>query len=225
MKERHASNEDKPWENSFENNRDEQGNYSRTAARKKVQGRTVLTTSLIAIFVVIILGTIALYFITQSTSTKQVESSSKIEVISSSSASKSASHHASIKEHEASSSTKSVKVSSKAQALGSSQKAEIAKAQSEAVQAESSTKKLEHELEHQAKKERALKHEHPTASESRAATSSSMKAPGQYITIRNGQGIFGIARDNGLTVNKLLQLNPGLTVRSTILPGQKLRVS
>ena len=43
-------NDEKPWEKTFEEDRDEQGNYSRTANRRNAKNNTMLTTSLLIIF-------------------------------------------------------------------------------------------------------------------------------------------------------------------------------
>ena len=44
-------NDEKPWEKTFEEDRDEQGNYSRTANRRNAKNNTMLTTSLLIIFI------------------------------------------------------------------------------------------------------------------------------------------------------------------------------
>ena len=43
-------------------------------------------------------------------------------------------------------------------------------------------------------------------------------------TVAKGEGLWGIARQHGLTVDQLANLN-GLTRTSTIHPGQTLRVA
>jgi len=45
----------------------------------------------------------------------------------------------------------------------------------------------------------------------------------QYITVRSGDTLGHIARRNGTTVQRLCQLN-GITPRTVIRPGQRLRV-
>ena len=46
----------------------------------------------------------------------------------------------------------------------------------------------------------------------------------QYISVPAGQGLYRVAVNNGLTLDQLLQLNPGLTANSSISPGQQIRV-
>ena len=91
--------EKKPWESNFEENRDEAGNYSRTASRRNTRNNTMITTSLLVIFVVIIIGTIALYFVSQHSAAAQkqaprVAESSRVHV-----AKKAASKPKSVKHH------------------------------------------------------------------------------------------------------------------------------
>lgn len=73
----------KPWENTFEDEKDELGNYSRTASRKSSHKNAVLTNSLLLVFVVIVIGTIALYFISQKTANKTFDDNGNVEVVSS----------------------------------------------------------------------------------------------------------------------------------------------
>ena len=44
-----------------------------------------------------------------------------------------------------------------------------------------------------------------------------------YATVGAGQGIYRVAVNNGLTVQQLLQLNPGLA-GTELKPGQQVRV-
>lgn len=66
-----------------------------------------------------------------------------------------------------------------------------------------------------------------TTSSSQAKSSSgasSTKNGKRYAEVGSGQGIYRVAVNNGLTVDQLLQMNPGLSSGSTITPGQKVRV-
>lgn len=56
---------------------------------------------------------------------------------------------------------------------------------------------------------------------SSSASSSSMTAV--YTTVESGQGIYRVAKDNGLTVAELASLN-GITTTTAIHPGERLRV-
>lgn len=61
----------------------------------------------------------------------------------------------------------------------------------------------------------------------RRATASTAKSSGksssQYVTVKSGDSLSRIASRNHTTVDKLCKLN-GMTTKSTIKPGQKLRV-
>jgi len=65
-----------------------------------------------------------------------------------------------------------------------------------------------------------------SSSTSKATTSSSSSAKtsasGSYYTVKSGDNLGAIAKKNGLKLNKLKELNPG--VSTFIKPGQKLRV-
>ena len=60
-----------------------------------------------------------------------------------------------------------------------------------------------------------------TVSES-SSSSSSSNSEAKYVTVSSGQGIYRVAVNNGLTVDQLLQLNPGMG--SNLNPGQQVRV-
>lgn len=66
--------------------------------------------------------------------------------------------------------------------------------------------------------------EESSSSVSEESSSSSQSEGSQYVTVAAGQGLYRIAVNNGLTVDQLVQLNPGLTPSSTVTPGQQLRV-
>ena len=73
------------------------------------------------------------------------------------------------------------------------------------------------------KKSSAKKHKE-SSSVSEESSSSSQSEGSQYVTVAAGQGLYRIAVNNRLTVDQLVQLNPGLTPSSTVTPGQQLRV-
>lgn len=56
-----------------------------------------------------------------------------------------------------------------------------------------------------------------------ASSSSGSKSSTQYVTVKSGDSLSKIANRNHTTVNKLCKLN-GLTTKSKIKPGQKIRV-
>lgn len=185
----------KPWENQFEDERDDRGNYSRTANKRKNRNNTVLTTSLLIIFIVIILGTIGLYFLSQKTATKTVENDAdSVEVVTSSEGKRKSSST-----HKAKKAT-----SKKEEKQATSTSAETTSSKSEASSSEVSSSSS-------------------VVSSSSAASSSSQEAK-QYATVGQGQGIYRVATNNGLTVDQLIQLNPGLSTSSQLSPGQQVRI-
>ena len=65
-----------------------------------------------------------------------------------------------------------------------------------------------------------------TSSSSALASSSSASSSSTtavYTTVESGQGIYRVAKDNGLTVAELASLN-GITTTTAIHPGERLRV-
>ena len=62
-------------------------------------------------------------------------------------------------------------------------------------------------------------------SSSKTASSNTAKNSGgsKYYTVRKGDTLYGVARKNNISLNELLKLN-GLTAKSTIHAGKKLRV-
>ncbi|WP_368887159.1 SAG1386/EF1546 family surface-associated protein [Limosilactobacillus fermentum] len=65
-----------------------------------------------------------------------------------------------------------------------------------------------------------------TSSSSALASSlsaSSSSTTAVYTTVESGQGIYRVAKDNGLTVAELASLN-GITTTTAIHPGERLRV-
>lgn len=74
----------KPWEKTFEEIKDDKGNYSRRASRQSNRRNTMLTTILLGVFVVIIISTIIFYFVSQRASKQNVSNDDSIEVVSSS---------------------------------------------------------------------------------------------------------------------------------------------
>ena len=56
-----------------------------------------------------------------------------------------------------------------------------------------------------------------------SSTSSSSSSSKKYVTVKKGDSLSKIANRNNTTVNKICKLN-GLTTKSTIKPGQKIRV-
>ena len=60
--------------------------------------------------------------------------------------------------------------------------------------------------------------------ESQEETYTESTSDEKYISAPAGQGLYRIAVNNGLTLDQLLDLNPGLTPNSSLSPGQQVRV-
>ena len=58
----------------------------------------------------------------------------------------------------------------------------------------------------------------------RAAKAAAERAAARYYTIRKGDTLSTIARKNGTTISKICRLNQGLTPRTTLKIGRKIRV-
>ena len=199
MGNRNDNHDDKPWEKKFEDGKDENGLYSRRASKRKDKLNSRLPLLLLLVFCFVIVATIALYFISLKTAAQPTNDDGRnIEVVTSSS-SKSFFKKSSAKKHKKSSSTKKEAESSSSQTESSSQAESSSESESSSA-AESSS------------------------SVSEESSSSSQSEGSQYVTVAAGQGLYRIAVNNGLTVDQLVQLNPGLTPSSTVTPGQQLRV-
>ncbi len=142
------------------------------------------------------MGTIALYFISQRTAAnKTLNSDNKVEVISSSKK----------KSEKKKSARKAAEPKSSATtAANDSEKDSENTKTSDSVDSSSSSE--------------------PSSSSSSQESSSTDESNGTYVTVGAGQGLYRVATNNGLSVNELLQLNPGLSAGSTINPGQRVRI-
>ncbi|WP_334116272.1 SAG1386/EF1546 family surface-associated protein [Ligilactobacillus sp.] len=198
MSNRNDNHDDKPWEKKFEDGKDENGLYSRRASKRKDKLNSRLPALLLLGFCFVIAATIALYFISLKTAAQPTnDDGGNIEVVTSSS-SKKTSGKSSARKDKKSSSVKKEAESSNSQAENSSQSESSSEAESSSAEESSSS--------------------------AEEASSSSQSEGAQYVTVAAGQGLYRIAVNNGLTVDQLVQLNPGLTPSSTVTPGQQLRV-
>ncbi|MEJ1318377.1 LysM domain-containing protein [Latilactobacillus sakei] len=59
--------------------------------------------------------------------------------------------------------------------------------------------------------------------EASSSSSSSETAGGTY-TLKQGEGLYRAAANNGMSLSELLALNPGLTANSSVAPGTALKV-
>lgn len=212
--------EGKPWESQFDDDRDDRGNLSRVASKSKEKGNTYFAIILGVLLVLMIAFPIIAYTIHSSRANRPVESS---KIVVNTSDSDSASASASKKE------AKKVKAASESAAKAASEskarQAESEKAASESQAAESSKQAAQAAAqaasESQAQAQAATQN---NSSEATTQSSSSSETTGGSYTLKAGEGLYRAAVNNGLTLNQLLALNPGLTASSQVAPGTVLKV-
>ncbi|MCZ2492560.1 SAG1386/EF1546 family surface-associated protein [Dellaglioa carnosa] len=202
MSDKKDNSEKKPWEKSFEDDRDDNGNYSRSANRRKSKNSSLLTTGLLVVFVAIIVGTIGFYIV----ESNKVYQPEDIATSESSSSKKTVA-----KTEDTASSESKVKAESESKVKASSESKAKAKSDSE------SKAKAESESKSKVSSESA-------SSASSSSESASSSSSNSSVTVEAGQGIYRIAVNNGLSIDQLLELNPGLTASSAISAGQQIRV-
>lgn len=205
----------KPWDQSFADDRDSQGNLSRTKRHRQSHNNRLITIILVAIIILIAVGSLIYGLARQSAMNKPDNSMA----VSSEQTSQSSSTHRkkaekSASQQAASSSKKAAASSSKAQAASQS----AAKASSKEAASSTAAKTTSSTY---------SSSQAQTSSEasSSSTTSSSIKSStgSKYATVGQGQGLYRVAVNNGISVEKLKELN-GLTGNATLSPGQKLRV-
>ncbi|KRL09152.1 LysM domain-containing protein [Lentilactobacillus otakiensis] len=205
------TDEDQPWNQTFSEDRDENGNLSRVKLRKQSQNHHLITIVLAALILIVAIVALVYGLVRQSAmgnDSKSAESSS-VRVVRQDTAKKKSS--ATPKSKSDSTKAKSTVKHRTDKAAKESQKAAVrqSSASSNTTAASSSTQSS-------------------ATSQSSQAASSSTKRPAstaghKYVTVQAGQGMFRVAYNNGLTTAQLMQMN-GLTSSSQLYPGQRLRV-
>ncbi|MHA8263013.1 LysM peptidoglycan-binding domain-containing protein [Lactobacillaceae bacterium Melli_B3] len=199
-------NGNEPWNQTFNDAKDDEGNLSRTKLRKQNKSNSLI--SIILISAIILIAAIALLFgVMKSTGDgsggdNASDTATKVQSVSTSKDAKSTDKHkdsAKAKHKTDSQSNKADKSSSEA----ASKQAASSAAESKAASAKSESKAKE--------------------SSSSSKSDSSSSNGGDYVTVEAGQGIFRVAKNAGISEQELMQLN-GLTSASQIHPGQRLRV-
>jgi len=205
--------EDKPWETQFDDDRDAKGNLSRVASKSKEKGNTYFAIILGVLLVLMIAFPIIAYTVHSSRANKPVEESSKIVVdnTDSSSAKKAAKKSQSISESKA-------KVASEDKAKAASESSAKAASDQQAAAASSSQAAAESQQAASASQAAA-----DSSSAAETSSSSSESATGTY-TLKSGEGLYRAAVNNGMTLDQLLALNPGLTSSSSVAPGTQLNI-
>lgn len=187
-----------PWAKQFDDDRDDSGNLSRVATRKKKRGNSIVIWVIwIALALIIIVPVTWYAWVSNQPSSGGDYSSSKITV-----------------------NTSKKKATSKSASKASSSKAKTNSSSSKTSQATSSVKKREATSSSAAVSSSSVATSQ--ASSSSTAASSSSTAETTY-TVKAGDNLYRIAVNHGLTLDELLQLN-GLSSGSTISAGETLRV-
>ncbi|WP_076645125.1 LysM peptidoglycan-binding domain-containing protein [Latilactobacillus sakei] len=221
--------EEKPWESQFDDDRDDKGNLSRVAAKSKEKGNTYFAIILAVLLVLMIAFPIIAYTVHSSRANRPGLEDSKI-VVKTADSEKSKSKSTAKKAKEASESQEAAesKAASESKAKADSEAAsakfasESAKAQAASEQAASQQQAAADSASQQAASESAASSSQSQA-EASSSSSSSETAGGTY-TLKQGEGLYRAAANNGMSLSELLALNPGLTANSSVAPGTALKV-
>ncbi|AUX11957.1 LysM domain-containing protein [Latilactobacillus sakei] len=219
--------EEKPWESQFDDDRDDKGNLSRVAAKSKEKGNTYFAIILAVLLVLMIAFPIIAYTVHSSRANRPGLEDSKI-VVKTADSEKSKSKSTAKKAKEASESQERAesKAASESKAKADSEAAsaksasESAKAQAASEQAASQQQAAADSASQQA----ALESAASSSSEQATSTSSSSETAGGTYTLKQGEGLYRAAANNGMSLSELLALNPGLTANSSVAPGTALKV-
>lgn len=205
------TDEDQPWNQTFSEDRDENGNLSRVKLRKQSHNHHLITVILAALIILVAVVALVWGLVRQSAMSNDSKSaeSSSVRVVRQDNAKKKSSS-------------------------ASKAKSKPAKTQSSVKR---STKKTTTEPKKAAKAQSAVKSSTASSTQSSQAGTTSQSgqtanstsgqskstAGHKYVTVQAGQGMFRVAYNNGLTTAQLMQMN-GLTSSSQLYPGQRLRV-
>ncbi|KRN29441.1 lysM domain protein [Lactobacillus selangorensis] len=228
--------QDKPWENQFDDDRNDKGDLSRVASHKREKHNSVFVWILTIILIAMIAFPVIYYLANQSQVNKPSKSADSEVVVSSNNKKKAASRKAASKKRAASASEslKEAKAKSEskkkaaAAASASKQEAEAASnsaavAQSQQEAAASSSEAAASSSEAAASSSAAAASSASAASSSSSSSASASSTSGDYVTVQSGQGLYRTAVNNGITLQQLLELN-GLSADSTVAPGTQLRI-
>lgn len=216
-KDEHSSGS-KPWDQSFADDRDDQGNLSRTKRHRQSHNNRLITIILVAIIILIAVGSLIYGLARQSAMNKPDNSMSVSEQTSSS---QSTTHKKAAKaaSEKAASSTKADSKSDSVAESASSVKAARASSKQAARVSEQQTTQAQSTQQTTTSSASSS----AAASSTKRSTSSTKSTGSKYATVGQGQGMYRVAVNNGISVEKLKELN-GLSGNATLTPGQKLRV-
>lgn len=226
--------EEKPWESQFDDDRDDKGNLSRVAAKSKEKGNTYFAIILAVLLVLMIAFPIIAYTVHSSRANRPGLEDSKI-VVKTADSEKSKSKSTAKKAKEASESQEAAesKAASESKAKADSEAAsaksasESAKAQAASEQAASEQAASQQQAAADSASQQAASESAASSSQSQAeasSSSSSSETAGGTYTLKQGEGLYRAAANNGMSLSELLALNPGLTANSSVAPGTALKV-
>ncbi|KRL23370.1 LysM peptidoglycan-binding domain-containing protein [Lentilactobacillus kisonensis] len=210
------TDDDQPWNQTFSEDRDENGNLSRVKLRKESQNHHLITIVLAAIIIIVALVALAYGLIRQSAMGKQdsKQSASAVRVVRQDNAKKKSSKVFS------DTAKKSDRAQSeKAKTTSSSKPIKKVKKTTQKAPQVSSQKPV-------AAANTSVKQPTATSKPTNPSTGSSTGASNvgsKYATVEAGQGLYRVAVNHGITLAQLMQLN-GLSTNSAIHPGQRLRI-
>ncbi|MFD1486257.1 LysM peptidoglycan-binding domain-containing protein [Lacticaseibacillus baoqingensis] len=214
-----ASDQTKPWNKQFEDDRDDAGNLSRVATRKKKRGTSILSWVVWIALALVIIVPVAYEAIHSNSNAGGGYSNDKITVTTSSKKKAASQKSATSKKKVASNHAKSSKHKAASQRVAASQKAAASSASASAALASSAAASRAAASSAAASSAAA---QSQAASASKAAASSSSTAGGTY-TVKAGDNLYRIAVNHGMTLSELLQLN-GMSSGASIAAGQTLKV-
>ncbi len=196
-----ASDQTKPWNKQFDDDRDDDGNLSRVATRKKKRGGSILAIVVWVALALVIIVPVAWQAIRSNTVKSGGDyTQDKITVTSTrkkpkSTSSTSSSHSSSQKQ-----SSKSSRTSSSSQSSSSTVSSRTSSQSSVSSQTQSSS-----------------------VSSSVSSSSASTASATSTYTVKAGDNLYRIAVNHGMTLSELLAAN-GLSSGANISSGQVLKV-
>lgn len=183
------------WDKTFTDNEDRNadGYLSRTQRRRQNEHNSMITTVLVVL--IILLAAVPLAYWLNHRESYNHPAPERTERVASSHSTHHHHHHAkSVKKH-------------KAAAKKSTKKKKVVK----------------HQQDNQNNQANANSSSQQQASSANNNTGSRQSSSTRTVTVQQGQGIYRVAANNGMTVSELEQMN-GLSAGSEIHPGQQLRV-
>ncbi|MEE8823801.1 autolysin [Lentilactobacillus sunkii] len=206
------TDEDQPWNQTFSEDRDENGNLSRVKLRKQSHNHHLITVILAALIILVAVVALVWGLVRQSAMSNDSKSaeSSSVRVVRQDNAKKKSSSASKAKEKPAKAKS-AVKHSTKKPTVQPKQTSQAQSAVKSSTASSSTSAQTN------------------TTSQSGQTTGSTSNKTQQstsghkYATVEAGQGMFRVAYNNGLTTAQLMQMN-GLNANSKLYPGQRLRV-